>query len=132
MHVVEGWQPVLLVTGILYGGITEEIMMRFGIMSVLAWLFGGVVGRTRGGLACWIGNIGAAILFGVLHLPAVAASGTDIDAGIAIRTIGLNAIGGLVYGWLYMRGALENAMLAHAGTHAGFAVAALGWRVALP
>lgn len=131
MNVVEGWQPVLLITGILYGGITEEIMMRFGAMSVLAWLFGRVIGREKGHLACWIGNIVAAVLFGVLHLPAVAATGTDITAGIAIRTIGLNAIGGLTYGWLFMRRALESAMLAHAATHVGFAVTALVWSAAV-
>lgn len=132
MHVVEGWRPALLVTGILYGGITEEIMMRFGVMSGLAGLFSRIAGSTGSGLACWIGNIGAAILFGILHLPAIAAAGTAIDAAIAIRTIGLNAVGGLIYGWLFMRGALEHAMLAHTGTHAGFAVAALGWRAPMP
>lgn len=131
-HIIEGWQPVLLVTGILYGGITEEIMMRFGIMSALAWLFVQILGPARVRLACWIGNIGAAILFGVLHLPALAAAGIDIDAGIATRTIGLNAIGGLIYGWLFMRNALEDAMLGHAGTHVGFAVAAVSWKALLP
>jgi hypothetical protein len=127
-NVVEGWQPVLLIPGMLYGGMTEEIMMRFGAMSLFAWLFGWRMSGAKAELAGWLGNVGAAILFGALHLPAVAGTGADITAAIAIRTIGLNALGGLTYGWLLLRRDLESAMLAHAATHLGFAAAALGWR----
>ncbi|MGO4840774.1 hypothetical protein AB4144_51840, partial [Rhizobiaceae sp. 2RAB30] len=32
---IEGWRPEGLVTGLFYGGVVEEIMMRWGLMSLL-------------------------------------------------------------------------------------------------
>ena len=57
------------------GGIAEEIQLRFFAMSLLAWL-GSFVRSTIGGRptqgVLWLANVGAAILFGLGHLPAVA------------------------------------------------------------
>jgi hypothetical protein len=39
---------------------------------------------------------------------------------IIIRTILLNALGGVLFGWLFWRRSLEVAMVAHATTHVGF------------
>jgi membrane protease YdiL (CAAX protease family) len=36
--------------------------------------------------------------------------------------VALNAIGGIVFGWLYWRRSLEAAMVAHASAHVGFAM----------
>jgi hypothetical protein len=107
---------------LLYGGIAEEIMLRFGLMTLLvfigAWLAPGVFAERP----AWI--IGAAIilsalLFGAGHLPMAAAYG-PLTPAIVLRIVGLNAIAGLVYGWLYARYSLEHAMLAHMMTHVGF------------
>lgn len=125
--IVEGWTPHMLAAGLLYGGITEEIMIRFGLMSLLTWLAAWLLRRSSAPLAAaaWTGNVAAALFFGILHLPAVALTGAEITSGIAARTILLNAIGGLTYGWFFMRQDLESAMVAHGATHLGFAVAAL-------
>ncbi len=61
----------------------------------------------------WIANIGAAVLFGLGHLPAVAALGWPMDPLVITRAVVLNGLAGVVFGWLYWRRGLESAMLAH-------------------
>ena len=36
-----------------------------------------------------------------------------LDAGVVVRTVLLNAIGGAVFGWLFWRRGLEMAVVAH-------------------
>jgi membrane protease YdiL (CAAX protease family) len=67
----------------------------------------------------------AALVFAAGHLPALAAMVEPTPALVA-RTLALNAIAGLVYGWLFLTRGLEAAMLAHGATHVGFALARLG------
>ncbi len=63
-------------TAMLYGGITEEILMRWGLMSLLAWMAWKVLkqGVTLPSQGIYQGAIVlAALVFGLLHLPATAA-----------------------------------------------------------
>jgi membrane protease YdiL (CAAX protease family) len=111
-----------LVVGILYGGITEEVIVRWGLMSLFAWIGWRLLQRGRGKPAegvMWGAIVLAAILFGIAHLPAVAAI-APLNSAIVMRTILLNAVGGVVYGWLFWRSSLETAMIAHASGHVGF------------
>ena len=98
-----------------YGGIAEEILLRLFVMSLLAWL-GSFVNKTGDGkptnIICWIANILAAILFGIGHLPAVALI-VPLTTLVMIRVVLLNAIGGVMFGWLYQKHGLESAMVAH-------------------
>ncbi|MCW5850607.1 MAG: CPBP family intramembrane metalloprotease [Anaerolineae bacterium] len=99
-----------------YGGITEEILLRLFVLSLLAWL-GGFVSHTADGrpslAVLWIANILAAILFGLGHLPATAAAGLPLDALVITRAVLLNGLGGLVFGWFYWTFGLEAAMVSH-------------------
>jgi hypothetical protein len=104
--------------GPLYGGITEELMMRFGVMSALVALGARLLARRPTGLV-WTAILLAALLFGAAHLPAILQAGAS-DGVILARTIGLNAVLGTLYGWLYATRNLEHAMLAHAATHGVF------------
>lgn len=112
----------LTMMGVLYGGLTEELLMRWGLVSLFADRFRRRRGRgdVEGHLPT-SGTMGAAILlaallFGVGHLPALAALITLTPALIA-RTILLNAAGGIVFGFLFWKESLEAAMLAHGGSH---------------
>jgi membrane protease YdiL (CAAX protease family) len=99
-----------------YGGITEEILMRLFVLSLLAWLLRFVNRGANGrpGLAAlWIANIIAAVLFGLGHLPATAAAGLPIDALVITRAIVLNGLIGLICGVFYWKSGLESAMLTH-------------------
>jgi hypothetical protein len=101
---------------LLYGGVTEELVMRFGLMSALAVLGIRLVGRRA---AVWVAILVAALVFGAAHLPAVLMAAPP-DGVILARTIGLNAVLGVLYGWLFATRNLEHAMLAHAATHGVF------------
>lgn len=98
-----------------YGGITEEILLRLFVMSLLAWL-GSFISKTAEGKPTtgilWTANILAAILFGIAHLPAMAVI-LPLTTLVVIRTVLLNAVGGIIFGWLYQTRGLESAMIAH-------------------
>lgn len=98
-----------------YGGITEEILMRFFIMTLLTWItfkFFKTDENKPTNYGIWFAIIISAILFGIGHLPATAAL-TAITPIIIFRAIILNGIGGIIFGWLYWKKGLESAMIAH-------------------
>jgi membrane protease YdiL (CAAX protease family) len=103
----------------LYGGITEELLLRYGLMSVLAFVSWYVTGRRSDGPGSgvmWAAIVISAVLFGIGHLPALAQSVGFTPALIA-RTVLLNAIAGVLFGWLYWQRSLEAAMVGHAAFH---------------
>jgi hypothetical protein len=129
---VQGWSPVATLFGVLYGGIVEEVVMRWGVMSLVIWLL------WRGAFrrytmpppaAIWCGIAVAAGLFAAGHLPALMASGLDLSGALIVRTISFDMIAGLIFGWLFARRHLESAIIAHAGFHLGVLCAALPFRL---
>jgi hypothetical protein len=107
-------------TAMLYGGITEEILLRWGLMSLLVWLAWKVLkqGVTLPSQGIYQGAIVlAALVFGRLHLPATAAI-VPLTPVVIIRALLLNGIGGIGFGWLFWQYSLEAAMLAHISVHA--------------
>jgi membrane protease YdiL (CAAX protease family) len=120
------WLPAL-VLGMFYGGLAEEVITRWGLMSLVVWMALRLQRRPTAGaplpsrLAAWIGITVAAAVFAAGHLPALAQS-VELTAPIVARTVGLNLLAGVAYGWLFWRRSLESAMLAHAATHVGFAL----------
>ena len=119
------WRVTDLVTGLLYGGITEEIMLHWGAMTLFTWIGWRFLQRSPGTpkpAILWTAAALSALLFGIGHLPAVA-SVVPLSGVIVARTVLLNATAGGVFGWLYWRRSLEAAMLAHASAHVVFALA---------
>jgi membrane protease YdiL (CAAX protease family) len=111
----------------LYGGITEELMLRFGLVSVLAFVEWRITGRQADGPqpgVVWAAIVVAAVLFGLGHLPALAQS-VDLTLVLVARTVLLNAVAGVFFGWLYWRRSLEAAMVAHASFHVPLVVLSL-------
>jgi hypothetical protein len=114
-----------LFAGLLYGGLTEELMMRWGLVSLLAWGAYRVFQRGAGQPSSRIFVVSivvAALLFGAGHLPAAAAI-APLTAPLIARVVVLNGLAGTVFGWLFWRRSLESAMLAHATTHVILALA---------
>ncbi len=91
-----------------YGGIIEEILLRWGLLAGLAALF-----RRAGNPGFWLANLLSALLFGAGHLPAVASVGVALTAPIVAYVIAANALAGLCCGWLFRSRGLEAAMVAH-------------------
>ena len=98
-----------------YGGITEEIMMRFFVMTLLVFIFYKIKSTKEGKptvFGIWLAIVLAAVLFGIGRLPFTATL-TILTPIIITRAIILNGIGGIIFGWLYWKRGLESAILAH-------------------
>ncbi|NHN43283.1 CPBP family intramembrane metalloprotease [Halorubellus sp. JP-L1] len=100
----------------LFGGLAEELMLRWGLVSAIAWVLAAVVPGDRRRAVAWTAVVLAALAFGAAHLPQAAAS-MDLTLPVAARVVALNAIAGVVFGWLFIEDSLEAAMLAHASAH---------------
>lgn len=105
--------------GIFHGGIVEELVFRWFLLSVLVWLLSLVLGFTADSVpneGFWVANTVTALVFGLMHL-----TGSAMVApltGVAILlTLGINMLLGLAYGYFFWRSGLEAAMLAHMSTH---------------
>ena len=104
------WQKLLAAV---YGGATEEILMRLFLMTFFIWLSTKIRGQNQPTKAEIIVSIFlAAIIFGLGHLP-ITASLTNLNPLIISRAIILNGIGGIVFGWLFWKKGLESAIIAH-------------------
>jgi membrane protease YdiL (CAAX protease family) len=105
---------------VFYGGITEEVLLRWGLMTAFTWLawrfFQGKRGAVKPGLT-WLAIVLSALLFGIGHLPAASYVIGSLNGPIVLFVIGLNATFGMLFGWLFWRRGLEAAMVAHAVTH---------------
>lgn len=95
-----------------YGGIAEELQLRLFLMTLLLWIVARLRGATPPAWMYWAAIVVAALLFGAGHLPA-AAKLWGLDGIVILRTLLLNGIAGVVFGWLYWRRGLEMAMLSH-------------------
>lgn len=115
-----------LATKLLYGGIVEELLLRWGVMSLLVWIAWRLSGRREPvpPFCYWAGATVAAVLFAVGHLPVLFLLVPDPPSWLLALVLAANAVPGLMFGWLYWRRGLEAAMLAHALAHL-FSTAAL-------
>jgi len=98
-----------------YGGIGEEILMRFFLVSLLVWVTWKIKKAkdgtpTRFGI--WLSIILVSVIFGLGHLP-ITGTLTEITPIVVLRAVLLNGVCGLVFGWLYWKRGLESAIIAH-------------------
>lgn len=105
------WQGFL---ALFYGAIGEEILMRLFLMTLFVWISFKIKAKKKKPtvIGVWIAIILTALIFGAAHLP-ILASVTELTIVLVIRTIVLNGVGGVVFGWLFWKKGLESAMLAH-------------------
>ncbi len=110
-----------LLARVLYGGITEELLLRWGLMTTLVWLAWRFLQRRRGAprtVYVWLAIGASALLFGAGHLPAAAALVGRLSVDIVGFVVGANAAFGVLFGYLFWRHGLETAMIAHGTAHA--------------
>ncbi|WP_252735976.1 CPBP family intramembrane glutamic endopeptidase [Zobellia sp. B3R18] len=100
----------------LYGGITEEILVRFGFMTLLVWLAFKIT-KNLNDLTYWVGIVLASLLFAIGHFPTVFSVVANPSALFLTYIMVGNSIAGLFFGWLYWRKGLEAAIIAHIMTH---------------
>lgn len=95
-----------------YGGIAEELQLRLFLMTLLVWIVARIKGVQPRDATYWNAIAAAALLFGAGHLPA-ASHVWGLDATVVARTVILNALAGVAFGWLYWKRGLEMAIVGH-------------------
>lgn len=106
------WKRLLIC---FYGGITEEIMMRIFLFSLLVWIFSKVWRSSDGTPApqvLWAATIILALLFGLGHLASVIPL-LPITFNIVLGALLLNGVASIAFTTLYLRRGLEASILAH-------------------
>lgn len=105
---------------LLYGGITEEILLRWGFMTLLVWTAWRLFqkGQAIPKPIYFVGAIAiSSIIFGIGHLPIAFILFPEATPALILFIIIGNSIFGLIAGYLYWRKGLESAMIAHALAH---------------
>lgn len=96
-----------------YGGVLEEIITRFFLVSLFVVIFSKLrFLRMKGNMNYYLAIIIAAILFGVGHLP-LAYRLAEPSLQLTMAIISINSVGGIVFGYLYWKRGLAAAMIAH-------------------
>jgi len=101
---------------VLYGGVVEEVMFRFGFMNLLVWGFQALMGGT-GWTAIWLAIVISGVLFGLGHIPSYVQAGCNRSFWFYAAEVALNLWAALIFGWLFARYGLLAAMIAHAVFH---------------
>jgi membrane protease YdiL (CAAX protease family) len=107
-------------TRVLYGGIVEELLLRWGLMTFLIWLAWRLLQRGKGKpRALWFVSaiIVSSVVFGIGHLPLVRALAFNYNLAIMGYIVVANSLFGLIAGYLYWKRGLEAAIIAHMLTH---------------
>ena len=110
-----------LLTRLLYGGVTEELLLRWGVLTLLAWALWRIFQKGRGTprTVYFVSAIViSSVVFGIGHLPLVRALEVDFSVPIVTFIILANSLFGLIAGYLYWQKGLEAAIIAHMTTHA--------------
>ena len=97
------------------GAVVTELLVRFGVMTLvvwLAWTYRPAIDRgvTRPGV--WAGVLSAALVGALASIPAAVVAGVD-PAAVAVAVL-VPFVGGVAFGLLYWRYDLAAAVIAHA------------------
>lgn len=111
-----------LLSEVFYGGVIEELMLRFFLMSLLIFILWKVFAHQQDykSIPLWImivSNIISSLLFAAGHLPATVTMFGHLNSLILIRCFILNGSFGIIFGRLYRKYGIQYAMIAHALTH---------------
>ena len=99
-----------IASNVLYQGVGQEILLRWGIMTTLIYVFSSR-GRDLNRWVYIVGIIFTAILYGFAQSNALA--GADAGIILLIRTLLLNGLPGMAFGWLYYKFHFEAAVFSH-------------------
>jgi hypothetical protein len=107
-------------TKILYGGITEEILIRWGLMSFFVWAIYRITQQKNTDIKTHnyiFAIVISSVIFGVGHLPVAFALSPEVTAYLISYIIVGNAAFGFVAGYLYWKRGLECAIGSHMVAH---------------
>lgn len=108
------------ITRFLYGGLTEELLLRWGFMTFLVWAAWRLFQKGEGTpkavyvvAAIFI----SALVFGMGHLPIASMLAGGLTVPLVAYVVTANSIFGIFAGFLYWKKGLEAAMIAHIFAH---------------
>jgi uncharacterized membrane protein YvlD (DUF360 family) len=107
-------------TRLLYGGITEELLLRWGLTTLLVWAAWRLFqkGQDKPKHGYFVGAILiSSVVFGIGHLPIAYMLFPDASLALTLFVIVANSIFGLIAGYLYWKKGLESAVIAHMLAH---------------
>lgn len=108
-----------IISGLLVGGVIEEVMMRLFFMSLLVFILSKLLCKNEKKIPVRIfaaANIISALLFAAGHLPGTTAM-TTLTPLLLFRCFLFNGGLGLCFGWLYRKYGIGYAMIAHGAAH---------------
>ena len=108
-----------IISGLLVGGVIEEVMMRLFFMSLLVLIISKLFYRHEKDIPVRVfavANIISALLFAAGHLPGTAAM-TTLTPIVLFRCFLFNGGLGLCFGYLYRKYGIGYAMIAHGFAH---------------
>ena len=107
-------------TKLLYGGITEEILIRFGLMSFLTWGIYRITQKADSEVGTHnyvLAIVLSSVMFGLGHLPTASLLSPVVTSTLVTYIVLANSIFGLIAGFLYWKRGLEAAIVAHMVAH---------------
>jgi Type II CAAX prenyl endopeptidase Rce1-like len=111
-------REIPLTVRLLYGGCTEEVIVRWGLMTFVVWLLASVMRRGPMTVSwSWIMLTGIVVpntIFAAAHLPLLRALKTAAPG----RAAAIIFVVSLPWGWLFWAYGIEAAMVAHMTFHA--------------
>ena len=116
-HVSPGLPKII--SGLLVGGVIEEVMMRLFFMSLLVLIISRLFCKNEKDIPVRVfaaANIISALLFAAGHLPGTMAM-TTLTPLLLFRCFLFNGGLGLCFGWLYRKYGIGYAMIAHGFAH---------------
>lgn len=115
-----------LPTRLLYGGLTEELLLRWGLMTFLVWAIWRLFQRRQmkpTTVTFVVAILLSSFVFAIGHLPIAIMLAGERTFSIIFFVVLANSAFGLVAGYLYWKYGLESAMIAHMLVHVVLVVA---------
>lgn len=100
----------------LYGGLTEELLMRYGFMTLMVWVVFKITKKLNPS-TYWTGILLAGLLFALGHFPVVFQAVSEPSLSLLIYVLIGNSLAGIFFGYLYWKKGLEAAFIAHIFAH---------------
>ena len=100
-----------------YGAVAEEVLMRLGLLTILAWVMArlwSLMAKPWPDVVLASAVLLSTIVFALGHTGV--GRGVRLARGLMLRSLVLNGLAGLVFGTLYVLRGLEAAIVSHATT----------------
>lgn len=104
---------------ILYGGVVEEVIARWGLMNLVAFSIKVLV-TNNNELVAWMAILISGLMFGIGQLPAYLAAGCVSSRRFIYCILLLCLWQSIVFGYLYWQYGLISAIIAHMIFHLGW------------